>query len=199
MAEFMTKPKANEKQYGGSHYQKQAIQAWDFITQNKLGYLEGTSIKYISRWKDKGGLEDIRKAIHFLEKLLETETQNETKASQLSAPCQLGGISGAGCNSLRGVATSGLNSASSHVASQSSSAARHAPVNVLESPPLDPDAGISYYRLSSMDGFTYPVGGFRNSGDVAGQAWDTIPVYPGELNDIAVIRADAFCGEQKYV
>jgi hypothetical protein len=61
---------ANAKQVGGEHYQK-GIQPWDYIITNKLGYLEGNIIKYISRWKDKGGVQDLRKAQHYLEKLIE--------------------------------------------------------------------------------------------------------------------------------
>lgn len=62
---------ANEVQHGGTHYKQFAIQPWDFILSNNLGYLEGSAIKYISRWKFKGGVEDIKKAIHFLQKLVE--------------------------------------------------------------------------------------------------------------------------------
>jgi hypothetical protein len=62
---------ANSVQIGGDHYRKGGIQPWDYILANNLGYLEGTAIKYISRWKYKNGVEDLRKAIHFLEKLIE--------------------------------------------------------------------------------------------------------------------------------
>lgn len=65
----------NQKQIGGTHYQKLDPAPWDVILKWNLGYLEGTALKYIARWRDKGGLDDIRKAIHFLEKLLETETE----------------------------------------------------------------------------------------------------------------------------
>lgn len=64
---------ANDKQIAGSHYKKNGIQPWDYVIANNLGYLEGSAIKYITRWKDKNGIDDIRKAIHFLEKLIETE------------------------------------------------------------------------------------------------------------------------------
>jgi Protein of unknwon function (DUF3310) len=63
---------ANDRQVGGKHY-KSAIQAWDYIIANDIGYLDGTAIKYLTRWKHKGGIEDLRKAIHFIEKLIETE------------------------------------------------------------------------------------------------------------------------------
>jgi hypothetical protein len=61
---------ANNTQVGGEHYQKK-IQPWDYIIANNLGYLEGNIVKYISRWKDKGGVQDLRKAQHYLEKLME--------------------------------------------------------------------------------------------------------------------------------
>src|SRR5574343_2053679 len=67
---------ANSKQIAGEHYKKYGdLQPWDVILKWNLGYLEGTALKYIARWRDKGGLDDIRKGIHFLEKLLETETE----------------------------------------------------------------------------------------------------------------------------
>jgi hypothetical protein len=69
-----TAPKrANRSQVGGSHYKDLAIQPWDFICANQLGYLEGCIIKYVTRWRRKGGVEDLRKARHCLEKLMEEE------------------------------------------------------------------------------------------------------------------------------
>ena len=65
---------ANQKQEGGSHYKSKAIQPWDYIIANNLGYLEGNIIKYVSRWKNKGGVQDLNKAMHYLEKLIETST-----------------------------------------------------------------------------------------------------------------------------
>jgi hypothetical protein len=58
-------------QVGGDHYMDKAIQPWDYIIANNLGYLEGNIVKYISRWKDKGGVDDLRKAQHYLAKLIE--------------------------------------------------------------------------------------------------------------------------------
>ena len=55
--------KANAVQVGGTHYKNKAIQPWDYIASNDLGYLEGNIIKYVSRWQDKGGLSDLDKAI----------------------------------------------------------------------------------------------------------------------------------------
>ena len=61
---------ANNRQIGGIHYQI-AIQPWDYILSNDLGYLEGNIIKYITRYKNKGGVEDLKKAQHYLSKLIE--------------------------------------------------------------------------------------------------------------------------------
>ena len=69
---------ANEEQVGGRHYIEKAIQPWDYIIANKMGYLEGNIIKYVSRYKDKNGLEDLIKAAHYLDKLIEvTRRENE--------------------------------------------------------------------------------------------------------------------------
>ena len=62
---------ANQNQVGGTHYKSKAIQPWDYIAANELGYFEGNIVKYVSRWKDKGGLDDLRKARHYLDKLIE--------------------------------------------------------------------------------------------------------------------------------
>ena len=66
--------KANAVQVGGTHYKNKAIQPWDYIASNEMGYLEGNVVKYVSRWQDKGGLSDLDKAKHYLEKLIEVET-----------------------------------------------------------------------------------------------------------------------------
>jgi hypothetical protein len=66
---------ANDTQTGGTHYQV-AIQPWDFIVANNLGYLEGNVIKYVTRYKNKGGIEDLRKAQHYLAKLIEVNSKD---------------------------------------------------------------------------------------------------------------------------
>ena len=63
--------KANDVQVGGDHYKGKAIQPWDYIAAQNLGYFEGNIVKYVSRWKVKGGLDDLRKARHYLDKLIE--------------------------------------------------------------------------------------------------------------------------------
>jgi hypothetical protein len=69
---------ANNIQEGGSHYKTKSIQPWDYIVCNDLGYLEGNIIKYVSRHKEKGGIEDLKKARHYLDKLIEvTESKGK--------------------------------------------------------------------------------------------------------------------------
>lgn len=68
----------NAKQVGGDHYQSD-IQCWDFLIANNIGYLEGTAIKYLTRWQKKGGIADLQKAMHFIEKCIETETKRLAK------------------------------------------------------------------------------------------------------------------------
>lgn len=65
---------ANETQVGGAHY-RLPIQPWDYILANGLGFLEGNAIKYLTRWRQKGGVEDLRKARHYLDKLIEVAEQ----------------------------------------------------------------------------------------------------------------------------
>ena len=62
-----------DKQHGGSHYQKYKIQPSKFVVENELLYPEGRAIKYIIRHRDKNGKEDILKAIHFLEMIIERD------------------------------------------------------------------------------------------------------------------------------
>jgi len=60
------------QQVGGDHYQTK-IPPIDYIHENKLTFIEGNVIKYVSRHRNKNGAEDIKKAIHYLEILLEKE------------------------------------------------------------------------------------------------------------------------------
>ena len=70
-AEYGREPEANTRQEGGNHYKTLAIQPWDYIIQNNLGFLEGNIIKYVTRWRHKEGVQDLQKARHFLDKLIE--------------------------------------------------------------------------------------------------------------------------------
>ena len=61
------------KQMGGSHYMYFDIQPAEFINRNKLLFAEGNAIKYICRHSKKGGIQDIDKAIHYLEMVKERD------------------------------------------------------------------------------------------------------------------------------
>jgi len=60
-------------QVGGNHYKDMPIQPVEYIHKNSIGYFEGCVIKYVSRWRKKNGVEDLRKARHFLDLLIEFE------------------------------------------------------------------------------------------------------------------------------
>lgn len=64
---------ANKNQVGGDHYKNQDIQPWDFIASAGLDFFEGNIVKYVCRWMKKWGIEDLRKARHYLDKLIEIE------------------------------------------------------------------------------------------------------------------------------
>ena len=66
------------KQVGGDHY-KRGIQPWEYIEANGLDFWEGNIIKYITRWRVKGGVEDLMKAKHYLDYLIEREKQRDGK------------------------------------------------------------------------------------------------------------------------
>ena len=68
--------KAYKKQVGGNHYQSMVMQPSEFINKNKLPFAEGSAIKYICRHAAKGKQEDIHKAIHYLEMILDRDYQD---------------------------------------------------------------------------------------------------------------------------
>jgi hypothetical protein len=74
IASSLLPPSANDSQQGGDHYKNKPIQPWDYILSNDLGFCEGNAIKYVTRWKEKNGVEDLLKAKHYLEKLIEHAT-----------------------------------------------------------------------------------------------------------------------------
>lgn len=69
----MATKKAMQKQVGGNHYKDLAIQPAQYCQMNRLNSLESAVIKYATRHQDKNGAEDINKAIHCLELILEME------------------------------------------------------------------------------------------------------------------------------
>lgn len=64
---------AFDTQVGGDHYKNMAMQPMEFIVMNDIPFLEGSVIKYVVRWKFKNGVEDLKKARHYLDILIELE------------------------------------------------------------------------------------------------------------------------------
>lgn len=65
---------ANNKQIAGDHY-KSKSQHWDWVVELGLDYLPAQITKYVTRWRKKNGVEDLEKALHYTEKMLEIETK----------------------------------------------------------------------------------------------------------------------------
>ncbi len=64
---------AKEKQVGGGHYKDYAIQPLDYILANNIPWCEANVIKYVTRWRSKNGVEDLKKARHYLDLLIERQ------------------------------------------------------------------------------------------------------------------------------
>lgn len=65
--------KATDTQEGGNHYKRYVIQPTEFIHRNGLDFIQGNVIKYVMRYKEKNGLQDLKKARHYIDLLIEFE------------------------------------------------------------------------------------------------------------------------------
>ena len=65
--------KSTKYQVAGDHYKKLKIQPIEYVLANNIPFAEGCIIKYATRWRDKGGIDDLRKIIQFCEFLIEHE------------------------------------------------------------------------------------------------------------------------------
>jgi Protein of unknwon function (DUF3310) len=87
---------ALQKQVGGSHYRDLPIQPIAYIFANGLGFAEGNVVKYVTRWRVKNGIEDLKKAQHYLELLIQQaqseEDHRDRSASAEQAPSALVGV-----------------------------------------------------------------------------------------------------------
>lgn len=72
---------ASSTQVGGNHYTKLKIQPMEYSMANSLGAAEHTVIKYVSRWKDKGGIQDLKKARHTLDLLIEFTERTDVQSN----------------------------------------------------------------------------------------------------------------------
>lgn len=77
---------ANDKQVGGTHYGGGALQHWDVVSIMELDYFQGQITKYVMRWKKKNGVEDLKKAAHFLEKYIELNEVVKQQAPYTRTP-----------------------------------------------------------------------------------------------------------------
>ena len=68
-----------DTQVGGSHYKDLAIQPLEYIVKNELDFVQGNVVKYVTRYKTKNGLEDLKKAKHYIELLIELEEERLKK------------------------------------------------------------------------------------------------------------------------
>lgn len=68
-------PDALATQVDGSHYKNLKIQPVEYIHANGIGYFEGNVIKYVTRWKGKGGVADLEKAKHYIDLLIQLEAK----------------------------------------------------------------------------------------------------------------------------
>ena len=64
---------ALQTQVSGNHYKDMKIQPVEFIHANGIPFIEGSVIKYVSRWRNKNGVDDLKKARHFIDLLIELE------------------------------------------------------------------------------------------------------------------------------
>jgi hypothetical protein len=69
------KESALAQQEGGSHYKELRIQPVEYIHANGIPFIEGNVIKYVSRWRKKGGVQDLKKAMHFIQLLIDLESR----------------------------------------------------------------------------------------------------------------------------
>ena len=76
------KMSAYKKQVGGKHYLKYKIQPSKFVVENRLLYPEGCVIKYILRHQDKGGKQDLEKAKHFIDMIIERDYKDEKEKQE---------------------------------------------------------------------------------------------------------------------
>jgi hypothetical protein len=82
--------KANDRQEGGDHYKKVDYQHWDWSVDHNIGCLEYAISKYICRWRDKNGISDVEKALHYSEKLYEVVMDGKYRRHDRSDPSCIG-------------------------------------------------------------------------------------------------------------
>lgn len=71
-----------KKQIGGSHYKSFVIEPWTFIQENELNPFQANVIRYTCRYKNKGGIQDLQKIIHYCEMEIDFMKKKEELVSQ---------------------------------------------------------------------------------------------------------------------
>jgi hypothetical protein len=79
-------------QVGGDHYRGREYQHWDVIDRNGIGYLEGVASKYVCRYKEKSGLQDLKKAEHYVMKLMEEVQEHNRRPRGAATEKELHGL-----------------------------------------------------------------------------------------------------------
>ena len=69
-------PNPLHTQISGDHYKHLKIQPFEYIMANTIPYSEGNIIKYVTRWRNKGGIKDLEKARHYIDLLIAEEAKN---------------------------------------------------------------------------------------------------------------------------
>ena len=75
-----------DKQVGGDHYSKMKIQPAEFVNKNKMLFAEGNAIKYICRHINKGGKQDLEKAKHYIDMIIERDRCRNVRRWQVQRP-----------------------------------------------------------------------------------------------------------------
>jgi hypothetical protein len=74
----LTSPQEMFSPVNPQHYARLKIEPWDYVAANNMGYFEGSVIKYVSRWREKNGIEDLKKARAFLDRLIKQQEEELT-------------------------------------------------------------------------------------------------------------------------
>jgi hypothetical protein len=77
---------ANNQQVGGTHYKTGGEEHWDRVHRLNLDYFQGQITKYVERWKKKNGVQDLKKARHFLDKYIELQEEVEKEKDLTRMP-----------------------------------------------------------------------------------------------------------------
>jgi methyl coenzyme M reductase subunit C-like uncharacterized protein (methanogenesis marker protein 7) len=78
---------ANDRQVGGTHYKTGGEEHWDRVHRLGLDYFQGQITKYVERWRNKNGVEDLRKARHFLDKYIELNGADQAVDCAIEKSC----------------------------------------------------------------------------------------------------------------